>query len=182
MPKSIDEVANIINKLNPDVIQLQGYEPVSFVSEIIKSFNIKVIKVIHVEEHKLNESYEKESYEKKLNKVINEIDDYASAGACAVILDTKTKTGIGGTGRVHDWEFSKLLVKNIKVPLILAGGLNPKNVEEAIKAVNPYAVDVSSGVESYTGKKDELKVRDFLENAKKQKTESIFCDNFAINH
>lgn len=69
-----------------------------------------------------------------------------SQAADAIILDTKTDTRIGGTGITHDWSISAEIVKRVKKPVILAGGLNPSNLAEAIEAVNPYAVDVHTGV------------------------------------
>lgn len=68
---------------------------------------------------------------------------------------------LGGTGNTHDWNISKELVKTVKVPVFLAGGLNAKNVREAIELVKPFAVDVCSGVRT-NGKLDEMKLKDFI--------------------
>ena len=91
----------------------------------------------------------------------------------AILLDTevKTKPGmgmreIGGTGKEHNWNISKEIVERIKKPVILAGGLNPENVAKAIALVKPYAVDVSSGVESEVRKKDAVKVKKFVNTVK----------------
>ncbi|MEW6170221.1 MAG: phosphoribosylanthranilate isomerase [Candidatus Omnitrophota bacterium] len=69
------------------------------------------------------------------------------------LLDTYQKNKIGGTGETFDWELIKL-VKKIKKPIILSGGLNPNNITKAIKKTKPNAIDLSSGVEKYPGKKD----------------------------
>jgi phosphoribosylanthranilate isomerase len=85
----------------------------------------------------------------------------------AVLADSPSYTNGGGTGRVHDWRVSAMVRKAIYPhPLILAGGLTPENVRKAIRAVEPYAVDVSSGVERKVGIKDQRKVREFILNAK----------------
>ncbi|MDM7912045.1 MAG: phosphoribosylanthranilate isomerase, partial [Methanotrichaceae archaeon] len=81
--------------------------------------------------------------------------------ADAVLLDTVVNGKLGGTGAVHDWDRSAEIVRSLKVPVILAGGLNPRNVAEAIKKVRPYAVDASSGLET-GGKKDQEKIRSFI--------------------
>ncbi len=81
--------------------------------------------------------------------------------ADAVLLDTMVNGKLGGTGAVHDWNMSAEIVRSQKVPVILAGGLNPGNVAEAIRKVRPYAVDVSSGTET-GGKKDPEKIRSFV--------------------
>jgi len=88
--------------------------------------------------------------------------------ADTVILDSVNKeTGArGGTGRTHDWSISKKIVESTSVRVILAGGLNPRNVAGAIQAVRPYAVDVNSGVSNPDGTKDSLKVKAFVEQAK----------------
>lgn len=85
----------------------------------------------------------------------------------AVLDDTPSSTGMGGTGRTHDWNLTAKLRERIYPhPLILAGGLTPRNVKAAIRRVKPYAVDVSSGVEKSPGIKDYQKVREFILHAK----------------
>lgn len=88
-----------------------------------------------------------------------------SRAADAVLLDTFKDGKLGGTGQVHDWSGSASIVKALSVPVILAGGLRPGNVSSAIKAVCPYAVDVSSGVES-NGRKDKTLVKKFIEEVR----------------
>ncbi|HOI13180.1 MAG TPA: phosphoribosylanthranilate isomerase [Methanoculleus sp.] len=66
--------------------------------------------------------------------------------ADALILDTRTQEKLGGTGIPHDWDISAAIVANSTVPVILAGGLTPENVAEAIRKVRPYGVDVHTGV------------------------------------
>ncbi|WP_455245922.1 phosphoribosylanthranilate isomerase [Petrachloros mirabilis] len=77
------------------------------------------------------------------------------------VLDSFTEKGYGGTGLKADWEIAAEAARTVTV--LLAGGLTPDNVIEAINAVRPYGVDVSSGVESIPGKKDHGKIRAFLE-------------------
>ena len=80
------------------------------------------------------------------------------------LLDTEKAGSYGGTGETFDW--TKAVEAKRYGRIILAGGLNPDNVQEAIERVGPYAVDTSSGVESEPGKKDHKKVRDFLAHVK----------------
>jgi phosphoribosylanthranilate isomerase len=91
---------------------------------------------------------------------LNEIRNYA-ASADAVLLDSVAQGKLGGTGAVHDWNRSAAIVESLKVPVILAGGLNPGNVAAAIEKVRPYAVDASSGLE-IGGKKDSQKILSFV--------------------
>ncbi len=94
----------------------------------------------------------------------------ASKGFDAVLLDSYAKGMSGGTGLVHDWNVSKRVKRSIHpTPLILAGGLTPENVQEAINTVQPYAVDVSTGVESHPGIKDPAKVLAFIRSVKEVK-------------
>ncbi|MDI6784057.1 MAG: phosphoribosylanthranilate isomerase [bacterium] len=83
----------------------------------------------------------------------------------AYLLDSRVKGKRGGTGETFDWELAKIALPYGRV--ILAGGLTPENVAEAIKAVNPYAVDVNTGVESAPGKKDHEKMKGFVEAVRK---------------
>ncbi len=81
------------------------------------------------------------------------------SGASAILLDAYVAGVPGGTGEVFDWS---LIPSDLALPLILAGGLTPANVQQAIAQVRPYAVDVSGGVESNKGIKDAAKVREFV--------------------
>jgi len=82
-----------------------------------------------------------------------------------ILLDSGSKKGsvveLGGTGRTHNWDVSRRIVEAVEVPVILAGGLNPGNVVEAIKLVKPYAVDVCSGVRT-GGRLDSGKLQSFM--------------------
>ena len=81
--------------------------------------------------------------------------------ASAILLDSYNPSTYGGTGEAFDWS---LACVDISLPIILAGGLNEENVSMAIKQVNPYAVDASSGVESAPGVKDIDKIIAFIRN------------------
>ncbi len=78
-----------------------------------------------------------------------------------LILDTYNANQAGGTGQTFDWGLAQQLGRHVRLPIILAGGLNPGNVRQAIEQVVPFAVDTSSGVEG-VGMKDEAKVRSFI--------------------
>jgi len=87
----------------------------------------------------------------------------------AILLDSRlADSPSGGTGRSFDWTHAARLLAEIKSPprILLAGGLNPGNVAEAIQALHPWGVDVASGTELSPGKKDPEKIRAFLRNAR----------------
>ncbi len=85
--------------------------------------------------------------------------------ADAILLDSGDPSlmvkELGGTGRIHDWSLSRRIKESVGVPVILAGGLDPDNVADAIRVVRPYSVDVCSGVRT-GGKLDESKLREFF--------------------
>jgi phosphoribosylanthranilate isomerase len=87
-------------------------------------------------------------------------EDLPEYQVSAFLLDSRDDVLFGGTGKSFDWNFAGPL-KLIR-PIILAGGLRPDNVREAIRIVRPYAVDVCSGVESAPGKKDSAKLSEFM--------------------
>jgi phosphoribosylanthranilate isomerase len=83
----------------------------------------------------------------------------------AWLLDAFVADKLGGTGEKFNWDLA-IEAKKFGRPIFLAGGLTPSNVAEAVRTVQPYAVDVSSGVEATAGKKDQAKVREFIQAAK----------------
>lgn len=86
----------------------------------------------------------------------------SSLGCDAILVDAFSRNQWGGTGVLADWELARRLQKSARVPLILAGGLTPENVGEALRSVMPYGVDVSSGVERTPGIKDQRKIIAFI--------------------
>ena len=82
----------------------------------------------------------------------------------AYLLDTYVKGKKGGTGETFNWDLAKEAEEYGRI--IVAGGLTPETVAQAVQHVKPYAVDVSSGVESSPGKKDHAKIRAFIENVR----------------
>ncbi|REE83340.1 phosphoribosylanthranilate isomerase [Lutibacter oceani] len=113
---------------------------------------VKIVQVLHV----LNESSIDEALQ-------------ISKNVDTILLDSgnpnlKTKE-LGGTGRVHNWEISKKIVESVNIPVFLAGGLNPLNAPIAIQKVQPYGLDLCSGVRTH-GKLDESKLKAFFQAIK----------------
>ena len=101
-----------------------------------------------------------------LNDIIRYLDRCRDGGRfpAAVLVDAHVEGQLGGTGKAAPWNLLADFRPN--VPLILAGGLTPDNVAEAIRIVRPWAVDVASGVETSPGRKDPDKVRLFIDQAR----------------
>jgi len=91
--------------------------------------------------------------------------DFAAA-ADMLLLDTAAEGKIGGTGVTHDWSISADIAESSRVPVILAGGLNPENVASAIERVRPAGVDANSGLEHEDGSKDFEKIKAFVNAAR----------------
>jgi phosphoribosylanthranilate isomerase len=93
-----------------------------------------------------------------------ELERLPKLGTRQVLLDAAVPGAYGGTGARADLGLAALAVARFpSVAVVLAGGLDPDNVAEAVRAVRPYAVDVASGVESAPGRKDPAKMRDFVQ-------------------
>ncbi len=136
------EIQFILSQVRLDIIQYHGDET----PDMCKQINLPYYKAIRVkaESNLLQYALEFES-------------------AKALLLDTYTEAAFGGTGQVFDWN---LIPKNMTKPVILAGGLTAENVAHAIKQVQPYAVDVSGGVEVVKGIKDVAKIAAFMHGVK----------------
>lgn len=87
----------------------------------------------------------------------------AQEEADMILLDAWHPHKLGGSGKAFDWEVAREARRQLRVPVVLAGGLGPDNVEQALKAVRPHAVDVSSGVEAAPGRKNHSLMREFIE-------------------
>ncbi len=98
--------------------------------------------------------------------ITRQLQDRSGVFCAALLLDAHVEGKMGGTGTTFDWDLA-VQARSIGKPIILAGGLSPANVEEAVRKVRPYAVDVSTGVEASPGKKDHEKIREFILNARK---------------
>jgi phosphoribosylanthranilate isomerase len=154
VPTGFEELAKTCEKLNPDAIQMHGEKLLDAGAIREKLPNTLLIRAVNA-------------------NPLNALDtaSQTSKRFDAVLLDSFAYGRCGGTGIVHDWELSKRVKQVIHPkPLILAGGLSPENVAEAVRTVQPYAVDVSSGVERQPGIKDYQKMIEFIKNAKDVRT------------
>jgi len=141
---SLDELAAAAENESLTMIQLHGDEGAAFCREVARRTGCKVIKAIRV----------------------RSTADVRGAEAFRTdfhLLDAYRPGSPGGTGASFDWEL--VAHRRSDVPLILGGGLTPDNVDEAIATVQPYAVDVASGVESQPGIKDHALMAAFAERA-----------------
>jgi len=138
-----DRIKEAISLTGINVVQLHSEGPLR-----IPALPCPVIKAIRVKSLD------------SLDPLIN-IKDAVSA----FLLDTYTPDAFGGTGQIFNWEIA-LEAKQFG-RIVLAGGLTPENVAEAVRRVKPYGVDVSSGVEAKKGRKDHKKLKLFIDRAKK---------------
>lgn len=147
-----DEIIELTKYIGNNVIQLHSDIDESEVEKIVKALpEIKLVRLIHISnDGKICTDY----------KIMKYADFY--------LLDSfNLKTNqVGGTGLTHDWNKSRELIQLLDKPTFLAGGLNPNNVEQAIKSAQPYGVDVNSGCKNDKGVKDKEKVKEFVYNAK----------------
>ena len=152
MPENAHEAVRMIKAAKPAAVQIHNDLALSELKKI-RETGVKLIKTIPVSQ---------DAHEDTLIRQIQELSGVADA----ILLDTARDGKTGGTGIPHNWEISSKAVMNASIPVILAGGLKPENVCDAVQCVHPYAVDTASGVET-DGKKDEKKVMDFIYNARK---------------
>ncbi len=144
--ESLERVTQVMEEAKLTGIQLHGEETAAFITEMKAMLppdpKIRVIKTVLVNDH----------FEERFARVCAEYDCIDS-----ILLDSG-----GGSGRTFDWKKAQPLLKKNRKPLILAGGLNAGNIEEAIRAFTPWGVDVVSGVEREPGRKDPEKLRAFV--------------------
>ncbi|MCS7192509.1 MAG: phosphoribosylanthranilate isomerase [Armatimonadetes bacterium] len=157
--KTTKELVELVKFLSPFAIQLHGDEKPELVADMKAKVDCRIWKAIPLPaEMKLKKE--------EIQSLLLQIQNFLKAGCDALVLDTATAHGFGGTGVTSCWELAAELVRQLDVPCFLAGGLTPENVSEAIKIVKPFGVDVSSGVELSLGIKDAQKMKIFCMRAK----------------
>jgi len=150
--ETMDEICRIAEYVLPDVLQLHGFNSPEDVASLKKRLKTKIIKVLHFQGDKMAEG----------NDPIGYARECIVAGADAILVDSYQVDKAGATGRMMPLSIAREIRDKIyPTPLILAGGLRLDNVSNAIDEVEPYAVDVFSGVIS-GGYLDEGKVKQFI--------------------
>ena len=140
---NLDTVKKIVKNLDLDLIQLHGDETKDYCSKLKGETKKQIIKAFRIKD------------KNDINKIKGYNTDY-------LMFDAYREGVFGGTGKTFDWK----IIKGVNKPFFLSGGLNPKNVKEAIRIAKPYAVDAASGIEANPRKKDYKKMEMFIEAAK----------------
>ncbi len=146
--ESLEVVRQVREQTKIDLVQLHGGEPAAMVKELAPHV-YKSIRPRNLTEARANAA----TYRAALN-----------GNSPAFIIDAFNDKQFGGTGERVDWVIAAKIAREF--PILLAGGLNPQNVADAIRTVQPWGVDVSSGVEQAPGVKDHQKLREFIKRAK----------------
>ncbi|WP_049924747.1 phosphoribosylanthranilate isomerase [Halopiger djelfimassiliensis] len=146
MPSDLERAIELVEAIEPDAVQFHGGIQPGDLAYLRSNVDATLLLAVAADDVSAAEAY----------------DDVVDG----LVVDTPDEDGGGGTGRTHDWERTRLAVAGLESPLILAGGLTPANVADAVRTVDPFAVDVASGVESDGGVKDAAAVRSFVERAK----------------
>lgn len=142
-----DEVLNLSDNLGFDLIQFHGQESPNDCQNLAKLSKKRWIKALPMDANTDPKA------------LMASIQSYSDAGASGILLDTYHQDQFGGTGQVFDWQ---KIPQNSPLPIILAGGLSPKNIP-LVRSLPIAGVDVSGGIESTKGKKDPQKMRDFMQ-------------------
>jgi phosphoribosylanthranilate isomerase len=152
---SVSEIIKHYHRVRTNTIQLVDALSSGTYNDLRKALpGIKLVQVIHVsDERSIDEAI----------KISEHVD--------VILLDSGNPNiqvkELGGTGRTHNWKLSRIIRDSIKVPVFLAGGLNPGNINQAIEEVQPFGIDLCSGVRT-NGKLDREKLDLFIKEVKKK--------------
>lgn len=175
-PDEISRIITEISPLVPTVLVTHSFE----VNEILNNFEAAGTDILQLHAALTLDEYQEVksmvptvianiSIDAGLRKVTDELKTRiceTSKIVDYILLDTRFGDDIGGTGKTYDWSIAAELKNFSEKPIVIAGGLDPSNVAEAVRQVQPFGVDVSSGVEAIVGRKDRQKVEAFIRNAK----------------
>lgn len=146
MPADADAAVALVREVDPDVLQIHGSFAVEALEAVRDATGVRILRAVDAGDQTAARS--------------------AATVADGLLLDAASETGRGGTGRTADWDGARALRDSLDVPVVLAGGLTADTVGDAVRAVEPYGVDVASGVERTGGVKDHAAVADFVANAR----------------
>lgn len=144
MPTDVHRAVELAGRVNPEAVQVHAGLSPGEIRRLGERVGPAVVAAVDVDEP--------------------DVEAYAAA-ADALLVDSTDDWGAGGTGETHDWERTKQLVERLETPVVLAGGLTPGNVREAVETVGPFAVDTATGVEREGGVKDHGAVAAFVRRA-----------------
>ena len=148
----VEEIKNILQICHLNLVQLHGDET----PEILGHFNNQAFKAFRGIPS---------------SDLINQYTTFNSKSKPTFLIDANTQGIFGGSGNTVDWDSASELSR--KFPILLAGGLNPTNVSEAVKKVMPWGVDVASGIEITPGKKDPEKMKIFVDAVKSVQLQNL---------
>ena len=151
------QIETVIQELNPFAVQFLDPADISLLKRLKSAYpSVEMWQSIHLPQA---------GKEADFGHFKKTVEDYVDAGVDSLLFDTVAVsqgiTKFGGTGKTSDWNVVKGLIDTIQspVPVWLAGGINPENVGDALDSVDPYGIDLCSGVEARPGKKDPRKVK-----------------------
>lgn len=166
--EDITQLVKICKKLNINYVQLHGEETTEFCSQLkLELPQLKIIKTVRIKPEEDISQQEKDNYVLELSQKIENFLSYVDY----ILFDTYIGDQLGGTGKVFSWPVVKQIKeifsnKSIQLKFFIAGGLTPENIEEAIEFLEPWGVDVASGVERLPRRKDFEKMKSFIRKAK----------------
>jgi len=160
------EIAHIAQEAGLNAVQLHGGVRLALIRQLHKIFSgkIKLIQTLH---------WHVDAGEASAVAIAQHLREIAASGLIdRVLIDSKVGAASGGTGISFDWNAARTVLAEAGpgLRIIVAGGLRPQNVAQAIQGLNPWGVDVASGVESIPGRKSPEKLAAFIHNARKAKT------------
>ena len=150
MPDNAKHALEMIRTAKPDIVQIHNDIGIGELGIIRNNTATGIVKTISIPTNTKGSA--------TIDAVVKQVNDLTDRDIVdGILLDSSAAGKVGGTGAVHDWSVSRAVVEAVNIPVILAGGLTPDNVKDAVKSVLPYAVDTASGIET-DGMKDEKKI------------------------
>lgn len=141
-----ERIRALVDEIAPDTVQVHGYDDPDAVRSLAATLPASLLVAVDATDP----------------SEVRAMDGTADG----LLVDSVDDEGAGGTGRAHDWERTARVVEDCASPVVLAGGLTPETVADAVRTVRPYAVDVASGIETEPGEKDPTAAHAFVAAAR----------------